>query len=158
MTSSNRHPSLHDDGAMSSSTPKQDDVVPIAPDNVSDYGSDLDEGAFELLSQVESQQVSKAALIASIEDIPVPAEHETPGQRIHVRVSRLQQGNNSWSEDLLGSQTGDVREASVEVEYDEDNRRSFNRAYAQISVRDVKVTLTSLTRAAPCSESTRRRT
>lgn len=121
--------STQDDGNMASATSHQNNTTPIAADNISDYGSDLDESAFDLLSQVESHQVKKDNLLATIEDIPLPAEHETPDQRIHVRVSRLQQGSGSWSEDLLGSQGRGLREASIEVEYDEENRGSFSRAF-----------------------------
>jgi hypothetical protein len=119
-------------------------------DETSDYGSDFDDSAFELLSQIESQHVKKELVVASIEDIPLPAEHEPQDQRIHLRVSRLPQGDHSWSDDLLGSQERGLREASVEIEYDRGNRGSFSRAY----IRDPSSIsgLTWLTPPAPHSQ------
>jgi hypothetical protein len=106
------------------------DPTTLIPDNISDYGSDFDEeSAFDILSQLESQPAAKIK-IEDIEDIPF--EHEPPAQRIHLRFSRLQQSvasaleSSARIESIISKRQ--VREASVEVEYDESNRGSFSRA------------------------------
>ncbi len=112
-------------------TASQPNEVISVTDNTSDYGSDIDdETAFDILSQVESR---KPSILASIEEVPLPAEHESLEQRIHLRLSRLQQSLDSVRESSSKIEsiisTRQVREASVEVEYDEGNRGSFSRAY-----------------------------
>lgn len=99
---------------------------PIA-NNASDYGSELDDAtALELLSQVESQPL-KGLVLEDIEEPAIPEDKDEPlHDRIALRLSRLQQsfeGAPESSERIERS----AREASVEVECDENNRTSFSR-------------------------------
>ncbi|KAK5168721.1 uncharacterized protein LTR77_006030 [Saxophila tyrrhenica] len=109
----------------------QNDTSTVTPDNASDYGSDIDdETAFSLLSQAELQAPVEPSFLASIEDIPIPVEHESLEQRIHLRLSRLQQSLDSVRESsarieaIVGARR--AQEASVEIEYDEINRGQFS--------------------------------
>ena len=87
---------------MASVFSQEDGTAPVA-DNASDYGSDLDDAtAFDLLSQAESQPLNHVVL-----------------ESVYPSSSKLE---NIASERR-------VREASVEVEYDEGNRLSFSRTY-----------------------------
>lgn len=113
---------------MEIATPHQDAPTSIA-DNVSDYGSDLDEDtAQELLSQAESQPLNNIVL----ESIEEPAAgHDKPlEQHIRVRLSQLRQSLDSVHEssakiaNIVSERQ--IRQASVEVEYDECNRKAFS--------------------------------
>ena len=106
----------------------QDPTTPIT-DNASDYGSDLDDAtAIDLLSQAESQPLQNIVL-ESIEEPRVG--DESLQQRISLRLSRLRESLESASQSSSQLERivveRQMREASVEVEYDEGNRVSFSR-------------------------------
>ena len=99
-------------------------------DNVSDYGSDLDDAtALDVLSQVESQPM-RDVVLESIEK-PIPIEDDSLEGRLSLRLSQIQRSLDSVhkSQSRIESIVSErrVREASIEVEYDEKNRRSFSR-------------------------------
>ena len=101
---------------------------PIA-DDASDYGSDIDDAtAIELLSQAESQPM-KNVVLESIEEPEV--KDEPLHERVALRLQRLQasletvQESSSRLESLISERR--LREASIEVEYDESNRTAFSR-------------------------------
>lgn len=106
-------------------------------DNASDYGSDLDEAAVaDLLSQAESQPSKPAfpVVVRSIEDVVV-AEPSERKQAATIRLSRSRRPPTRTFIDENGDTfeavvwDGPVREASVEVESDEVNRRAFSRTF-----------------------------
>ena len=104
--------------------------APIA-DDASDYGSDIDDAtALELLSQAESQPM-KDVVLESIEEPEV--KDEPLHERIALRLQRLQasletvQESSSRLESLISERR--MREASIEVEYDESNRTAFSRVF-----------------------------
>ena len=108
---------------------QQATTAPIA-DNASDYGSDLDDAtAYDLLSQAESQPLHNV-VVESIEE-PV-IEDGSLSHRINLRLSRLRKSlenvheSSSTLESIVSERQ--VREASIEVEYDEGDRISFSRA------------------------------
>jgi hypothetical protein len=113
--------------ALPTSSPH--DATAAVADNASDYGSEIDDAtAFELLAEAESQPL-KDIVLESIEE---PGIEDGPlHERIALRLSRLQQPLDSVHEssEKIESLISDrrVREASVEVEYDEFNRTSFSR-------------------------------
>lgn len=100
----------------------------------SDYGSDIDDATVnDLLSQAESQ--SRAAVqetvVASIEE-PVLQNAPSPVKRaVRFARTRIQDANGatvaSVSPTLKRTYTGPLREPSVEIEYDEQNRNAFSR-------------------------------
>ena len=102
--------------------------LPIA-DEASDYGSDIDDAtALELLSQAESQPM-KDVVLENIEESDV--KDEPLYERIALRLQRLQasletvQESSERLESLISERR--MREASIEVEYDESNRIAFSR-------------------------------
>jgi len=100
----------------------------------SDYGSDLDDATVnDLLSQAASQPhvAASEAVIASIED-PVLDNAQPRVQRaVRFARTRIQDRTGatigSISPTLKRTYTGPLREPSVEIEYDEQNRVAFSR-------------------------------
>ena len=116
-------------GTMTLPTFSPHDAGAAIADNASDYGSEIDDAtAFELLAEAESQPL-KDIVLESIEEPEI--KDEPLQERIALRLSRLHQPLDSVQEssekieDLISERR--VREASVEVEYDEFNRTSFSR-------------------------------
>lgn len=114
---------------MAFSPPPEHTTATLVADNVSDYGSDIDDAtALELLSQAESQPLQNIVL-ENIEESTV--KDDSLHERITLRLSRLQQSLESVHEcssrleNLVSERR--AREASIEVEYDEGNRISFSR-------------------------------
>lgn len=110
-------------------SPQQNTVTPIA-DNASDYGSDIDDATVDdLLSQAESQPL-KDVVLESIEEEP-NFKDDAVQHRNNLRLPRLRQSvdsvNKSSAKLERAVSNRQVREASVEVEYDEGNRNSFCR-------------------------------
>ena len=105
----------------------------------SDYGSDLDDATLDdLLTQTESQQHTdtRGSIVASIEDA-IPNNASLAPER-SVRFARTciqdQHGNlvGEVSPVLKRTYTGPLREPSVEVEYDEQNRIAFSRTFSHL--------------------------
>lgn len=103
-------------------------IDPIA-ETASDYGSDIDDAtAHHLLSQAESQPLTDDIALEALPHPPV-LQDDGVEQTAHLRLSHAQYSSSPRS---LGhkSKAGEgegrrVREASIEVEYDEGNRASF---------------------------------
>lgn len=115
---------LIEDGSMAIFPLPSNIASPIG-DNGSDYGSDVDDAtADELFSQAESQPM-KDVVLESIEEPAIP-RNESLEQRIKLRLSRLRAGANADDSEAF------VREASVEVEYDEGNRVAFSREFCPV--------------------------
>jgi hypothetical protein len=114
---------------MATLTRPQNVLPSIAPDNTSDYGSEIDDAtALELLSQVESQPLDNIVL-ESIEE-PISKDNDDVLHR-HAAL-QLQQSHrpaddsqDSYSQLALSPLELQVRQISVEVEYDESNRVAF---------------------------------
>ena len=108
---------------MSLSSPPQQTTAPPIADNASDYGSDIDDAtALELLSQAESQPLQNIVL-ENIEESTV--KDDSLHERITLRLSQSVHESGSRLESLVTERR--MREASIEVEYDEGNRISFSR-------------------------------
>lgn len=111
-------------------TPTCQNASTSIADNNSDYGSELDDDtATELFSQVDSQPLSNVVL-ESIEEPITPKDDSLDG-RVSLRLSQLRQSLDSAHQitrniEAIVSERR-VRQTSVEVEYDESNRRSFSR-------------------------------
>ena len=113
---------------MSLATPQQNPAAPVA-DNASDYGSDLDdETALHILSQAEPQPLNNVVL-ESIEE-PI-LQDESAERRINLRLSRRRQSAGSARQGINNFDTivreRQLRESSLEVEYNESNRDAFSR-------------------------------
>ena len=97
----------------------------------SDYGSDLDNDAWDaVFSQPESQPTCLPRItIENIEEpvLPDDAEPQTHSLRLARIRENLEQairGLDDVANELQGSRV--KRERSIEIEYDERNRRSFS--------------------------------
>lgn len=110
-----------------------DDAAAIEPvvDDASDYGSEIDDQtAIKILSQIESQPL-KELVLESIEE-PI-ISNENPEQPTTLRLPPFK--SSLYSVDSFGNKIGtivserQVREASVEVEYEQGNRASFSRMF-----------------------------
>jgi hypothetical protein len=107
----------------------QHNAPPPIADDASDYGSDIDDAtAIELLSQAESQPMKNVVL----ECIEEPEVKDEPlHERVALRLQRLQAPletvpeSSSRLESLISERR--MRDASIEVEYDESNRTAFSR-------------------------------
>lgn len=115
-----------ENGIMATPTSSSNNIHTIA-ENGSDYGSDLDETtALDLLSQAESQPL-RDVVLDSIED-PL-LKDDGVEQQAHLRLSRWQCSPDVLPPENKTPEGGHhIREASVEVEYDEANRTTFHRA------------------------------
>lgn len=113
-------------------TPTNANIAKI--DELSDYGSDIDDAtAVELFSQIDSQPLNNTVL----ESIEQPIiEHEPLEQHINIPLARLRQNFDSAhkSSGTIETTAG-RRKPPIEVEYDESNRRSFTRELAAIRKR-----------------------
>lgn len=105
-------------------------AVEAVADHESDYGSEVDDNtAIDLLSQAESQPL-KEVVLESIED-PI-ISNEPSEEPANLRLPPAFQ-SSLYSEDEFGNKIGtiastrQIREASVEVEYDQRNRTAFSR-------------------------------
>jgi exonuclease V len=119
----------------------------------SDYGSDLDldeTTVDRLFSQLAARQLSGGIATPDIEQPLVILDDLGDGRplarpaRIRDNLSAAIVGFESTPEAL--GKRGAVREASVEVEYDEGNRSAFSREF--VLLWDWAVKLTGLTRSA----------
>ena len=104
-------------------------IEAVANHESDDYGSEIDDDtAIELLSQAESQPL-KEVVLESIED-PI-ISNENLDQPANIRLPAFQ--SSLYSVDELGNKIGtiasprQVRQTSVEVEYDQRNRTAFSR-------------------------------
>lgn len=102
----------------------------------SDYGSDLDDSTVnELLSQAESQPraVAPETVVASVEDSLLEDAPPTVKRAVRFTAARPQEQSRPSvapvSPALKRTYTGPLREPSVEIEYDEQNRVAFSRTY-----------------------------
>lgn len=116
-------------------------TAPVASTD-SDYGSDIDDAtANELFSQAEFESPLKE--VAGVEHAP-PAEVEDDvyTHNFSVRLARLQQSldgveaSRAKIEQIVQRRR---REAAIEVEYDERNRRAFSRECHDTCLRSVAV-------------------
>ncbi|KAK3683154.1 hypothetical protein LTR37_020516 [Vermiconidia calcicola] len=116
---------------MSAYSAQQDNAAPIA-EKGSDYGSDVDDTtAYELLSQAESQPLRHVVL----ESIEEPLSQDDPARpHLDSVVSHMQQSLDGVRQSSFKTRSvtdgREVREASVEVEYDEGNRITFSPSRA----------------------------
>lgn len=127
---------------MASVTTAQDDAAPIAS-NDSDYGSDLDEATVDtLFSHLQSQPGTHIVP----ENIEAPVIIDDHGDsrplarlaRIRDDLSAVISGLSNTSEALTPK--GPVRQAPIEVEYDEGNRVAFSRECDCTQTNKVKLT------------------
>lgn len=109
-----------------------DTVTEAVVGHDSDYGSEVDDDtAVELLAKAESQPL-KEVVLESIED-PI-ISNENLDQPANLRLLAFQ--SSLYSVDESGNKIGTivsprkVREASVEVEYDQRNRTAFSRMWS----------------------------
>lgn len=130
---------IDNDGSMATAASSQDNAASIAANDESDYGSDWDEAAVDaIVNKVDSQ--------SAVEVIEKPAIFDDHGDdRPLLRLAKIRDnlaaaitGLDSASQELRPK--GAEREVSIEIEYDEGNRRSFSRESASRTVCLVKLT------------------
>ena len=112
-------------------------IVTFEDHDGSDYGSDVDEATLhDLLSQAESQPLSKTLVLESIEEYaPVPRAVHVPNAQLSSpsdRPRRVLIDENGVPFEVLARE-GPLRQPSVEVEYDSVNRVAFSRKQSCIS-------------------------
>ncbi|KAK1050411.1 hypothetical protein LTR74_017051 [Friedmanniomyces endolithicus] len=96
---------------MATAVPSQNDAASITPAEESDYGSDLDEATVDALFSTPEPDIEKPVILDDHGDSRQP-------------VARLARTRGKLSQAITAA--SDAKgEASIEIEYDESNRRTF---------------------------------
>ena len=98
---------------MATALPPQDNAASITSAEESDYGSDLDEATVDALFSTPEPDIEKPVILDDHGDSRQP-------------VARLARTRGKLSQAITAA--SDAKgEASIEIEYDESNRRTFYR-------------------------------
>jgi len=108
---------------MATALPPQDNPASITPAEESDYGSDLDEATVDALFSAPEPDVEKPVILDDHGD------SRQPVARLARTRGKLSQASTAASDAKSA--------ASIEIEYDESNRRTFSRESA-LDTREAK--------------------